>query len=163
MNHKLYILLILFVSVLNKSETFIFTDKETKDITVSDEIVYIGMKIEKSGSFSLEIKSENHSFKSGDFFYGLSNDENPPSDLKNDGVFTGGVYTCLFTKEDNQNYIIVKITGLSSGLKMNIKATFYTKKTAIIVIVVVCIVLLLVLAIVCCIFRKFLRCLCCMK
>ena len=163
MNHKLYILLILFVSVLNKSETFIFTDKETKDITVSDEIVYIGMKIEKSGSFSLEIKSENHSFKSGDFFYGLSNDENPPSNLKNDGVFTGGVYTCFFTKEDNQNYIIVKITGLSSGLKMNIKATFYTKKTAIIVIVVVCIVLLLVLAIVCCIFRKFLRCLCCMK
>ena len=163
MNHKLYILLILFVSVLNKSETIIFTDEETKDITVSDEIVYIGMKIEKSGSLSLQIKSENHDFKSADFFYGLSNDENPPSDLKNDGVFTGGVYTCLFTKEDNQNYIIVKITGLSSGLKMNIKATFYTKKTAIIVIVVVCIVLLLVLAIVCCIFRKFLRCLCCMK
>ena len=163
MNHKLYILLILFVSVLNKSETIIFTDEETKDITVSEEIVYIGMKIEKSGSLSLQIKSENHDFKSADFFYGLSNDENPPTDLKNDGTFAGGVYTCFFTKEDNQNYIIVKITGLSSGLKMNIKATFYTKKTAIIVIVVVCIVLLLVLAIVCCIFRKFLRCLCCMK
>ena len=163
MNYKVYILLLLFISVLNKTEPVIFADGEEKDVTATDNLVYIGMKIEKSGLILLDIKS-THTFKKEDFSYGLSNDDTPPSSFKTEYMdLTKGIFSCKFSKEENENFIFVKITGLSSGEVMKIKASFSSDSTLIVVIVIVVFVLLIILAIVCCIFRKFLRCLCCMK
>ena len=127
-NLFVFSLFFVFSFVLNKSEVQEFNSGEEKEIDISANELFVGMKIPKSGYINLNLKEKKiHQLKKENFKFGLSpNIENKNATNGNISYanLSDGYVISFYAEKGSNEFVIVNITSLTIGNKATIKFTF---------------------------------------